>query len=303
MRTRWTRSRCSPGCSRPASAVSPSSSAAPSGPPPRCPTSSSTGASPPPRSTATSARAPASRHSRAFRNGKVDILVATDVAARGIDVDNVTHVINYQCPEDEKTYVHRVGRTARAGNTGIAVTFVDWDDLHRWALINKTLDLGIPEPQETYSSSEHLFNDLDIPTGVTGRLRRSDRTREGLQAETLEDLGETGKRHATGGHGGRDGGRGDRDGGRGSRDGGRGSRDGGRGSRDDRRGGSDESSPATREGHGATDGDAASPGREPPAAQPQPSAHPRRRPGGGRSSRFLRDERPVVRAGRLTRLR
>ena len=70
---------------------------------------------------------------RAFRNGKVDILVATDVAARGIDVDNVTHVINYQCPEDEKTYVHRIGRTARAGNTGIAVTFVDWDDLPRWA--------------------------------------------------------------------------------------------------------------------------------------------------------------------------
>ena len=67
---------------------------------------------------------------RAFRNGKVDVLVATDVAARGIDVDDVTHVINYQCPEDEKTYLHRIGRTGRAGNTGIAVTFVDWDDLH-----------------------------------------------------------------------------------------------------------------------------------------------------------------------------
>ena len=83
---------------------------------------------------------------RAFRNGKVDVLVATDVAARGIDVDDVTHVINYQCPEDEKTYLHRIGRTGRAGNTGIAVTFVDWDDMPRWALINKALDLGIPEP-------------------------------------------------------------------------------------------------------------------------------------------------------------
>ena len=102
---------------------------------------------------------------RAFRNGKVDILVATDVAARGIDVENVTHVINYQCPEDEKTYLHRIGRTARAGNTGIAVTFVDWDDLHRWAMINKVLDLGIPDPQETYSSSPHLFADLDDPGG------------------------------------------------------------------------------------------------------------------------------------------
>ncbi|WP_254666307.1 DEAD/DEAH box helicase [Humibacillus sp. DSM 29435] len=136
---------------------------------------------------------------RAFRNGKVDILVATDVAARGIDVDNVTHVINYQCPEDEKTYLHRIGRTARAGNTGVAVTFVDWDDLHRWALINKTLDLGIPEPQETYSSSDHLYSDLDIPTDSKGRLRRSQQTREGLGAEQIEDLGETGKRHGKSG--------------------------------------------------------------------------------------------------------
>ena len=130
---------------------------------------------------------------RAFRNGKVDILVATDVAARGIDVENVTHVINYQCPEDEKTYLHRIGRTARAGNTGIAVTFVDWDDLHRWGMINKVLDLGMPEPQETYSSSPHLYSDLDIPEGSKGRLPRSQQTREGLGAEVLEDLGETGK--------------------------------------------------------------------------------------------------------------
>ncbi|GAA1966913.1 hypothetical protein GCM10009817_03500 [Terrabacter lapilli] len=142
---------------------------------------------------------------RAFRNGKVDILVATDVAARGIDVENVTHVINYQCPEDEKTYLHRIGRTARAGNTGVAVTFVDWDDLHRWALINKTLDLGIPEPQETYSSSEHLYTDLDIPADAKGRLRRSEQKLAGLGAEEIEDLGETGKRHGRGtggtGHG------------------------------------------------------------------------------------------------------
>ena len=130
---------------------------------------------------------------RAFRNGKVDILVATDVAARGIDVDNVTHVINYQCPEDEKTYLHRIGRTARAGNTGIAVTFVDWDDLPRWGLINKTLDLGIPEPEETYSSSDHFYEQLDIPREAKGRLPKAAQTRAGLGAEALEDLGETGK--------------------------------------------------------------------------------------------------------------
>jgi superfamily II DNA/RNA helicase len=130
---------------------------------------------------------------RAFRNGKVDVLVATDVAARGIDVDNVTHVINYQCPEDDKTYLHRIGRTARAGHAGVAVTFVDWDDLHRWSMINKALDLGIPKAQETYSSSEHFFTQMHIPAHATGRLPRSSRTREGLAAEKVEDLGETGK--------------------------------------------------------------------------------------------------------------
>lgn len=139
---------------------------------------------------------------RAFRNGKVDVLVATDVAARGIDVDDVTHVINYQCPEDEKTYLHRIGRTARAGNTGTAVTFVDWDDVPRWTLINNILDLGKPEPVETYSSSPHLYTDLGIPEGTKGRLPRSERTRSGLGAETLEDLGETGKGAGRGGSGG-----------------------------------------------------------------------------------------------------
>jgi superfamily II DNA/RNA helicase len=130
---------------------------------------------------------------RAFRSGKVSVLTATDVAARGIDVDDVTHVINYGCPEDEKTYLHRIGRTGRAGNTGIAVTFVDWDDLHRWSMIARTLDLKVVEPQETYSSSPHFFADLDIPEGTTGVLPRAARTRAGLDAEEIEDVGETGR--------------------------------------------------------------------------------------------------------------
>lgn len=90
---------------------------------------------------------------RAFRNGKVDVLVCTDVAARGIDVEGVTHVINYQSPEDEKTYLHRIGRTGRAGAKGTAITLVDWDDIPRWQLINKVLDLKFPDPPETYSTS------------------------------------------------------------------------------------------------------------------------------------------------------
>ncbi|MDX8054684.1 DEAD/DEAH box helicase [Lentzea sp. BCCO 10_0798] len=130
---------------------------------------------------------------RAFRAGKVDVLVATDVAARGIDIDDVTHVINYQCPEDEKTYVHRIGRTGRAGRTGVAVTFVDWDETHRWASVNDMLGLGQPLPVETYSTSDHLYADLGIPSGSTGRLPLSHRTRAGLDAEEEEKL-DTGKR-------------------------------------------------------------------------------------------------------------
>ena len=105
-----------------------------------------------------------------FREDKLDVLVATDVAARGIDVAAVTHVVNYTCPEDDKTYVHRIGRTGRAGASGIAITFVDWADIHRWKMINKALDLPFDEPQETYSTSEHLFHDQGIPPGTKGRI-------------------------------------------------------------------------------------------------------------------------------------
>jgi superfamily II DNA/RNA helicase len=108
-----------------------------------------------------------------FRSGKKDLLVATEVAARGIDVDDVTHVINYSVPEDEKAYLHRVGRTGRAGRLGIAVTFVDWEDLARWTHIDKELKFGQPDPTETYSSSEHLFTDMNIPAGTKGRIRAS----------------------------------------------------------------------------------------------------------------------------------
>ncbi|WP_173265432.1 DEAD/DEAH box helicase [Streptomyces pacificus] len=135
---------------------------------------------------------------RAFRNGKVDVLVCTDVAARGIDVEGVTHVINYQTPEDEKTYLHRIGRTGRAGASGTAVTLVDWDDIPRWQLINKALDLDFNDPAETYSTSAHLFEELGIPAGTKGVLPRAERTRAGLAAEELEDLGEPGGRGARG---------------------------------------------------------------------------------------------------------
>jgi superfamily II DNA/RNA helicase len=131
---------------------------------------------------------------RAFRSGKIDTLVATDVAARGIDVAGVTHVINYQCPEDEKVYLHRIGRTGRAGDTGVAVTFVDWDDLARWRMVNDALKLPFAEVPETYSTSDHLYEDLGIPRSARSTLPRDQRVRAGLAAEQVEDLGETGKR-------------------------------------------------------------------------------------------------------------
>ena len=168
---------------------------------------------------------------RAFRHGKIDVLVATDVAARGIDVTDVTHVVNWNCPDDDKTYLHRTGRTGRAGKKGTAITFVDWEDLARWALIARQLGLESTEAVETYSTSDHLFADLDIPTEAKGTLPKDKRTREGLEAEELEDLG------------GPDGGRGAKDSGgrrergdRGRRSGGeRGGRSG-RGGRDSERG-------------------------------------------------------------------
>jgi len=123
---------------------------------------------------------------RAFRAGKIDVLVATDVAARGIDVTDVTHVVNYQCPEDSKTYVHRIGRTGRAGKEGVAVTLVDWDEMPRWKMVSDDLGLGIEEPVETYSTSDHLYAELEIPTSATGRLPRSKRTRAGLDAEYVD---------------------------------------------------------------------------------------------------------------------
>ncbi|WP_326561148.1 DEAD/DEAH box helicase [Micromonospora sp. NBC_01796] len=147
---------------------------------------------------------------RAFRTGKIDVLVATDVAARGLDVTGVTHVINYDCPEDQDTYTHRIGRTGRAGATGVAITFVDWDDMPRWRIIDKTLGLDMPEPPETYHTSPHLYTDLHIPTDVSGTLPTADRTRVGLSAEVEEDLGGRSRtaRRPEGGRGGDSAGRG-----------------------------------------------------------------------------------------------
>ncbi|WAC67497.1 DEAD/DEAH box helicase [Agrococcus sp. SL85] len=201
-----------------------------------------------------------------FKAGKKDVLIATDVAARGIDVDDVTHVINHTIPEDEKAYLHRVGRTGRAGRTGIAVTFVDWEDLHKWSLIDRALEFGRPEPVETYSSSPHLYADLNIPQGVKGRLTATPPNKEAKREGVAPRDGE----RSRGGRGeGRDGQR--RRGGRGRSESGSGSSE--RAPREGDAGEAREPGTGTHDGGGAEhhDGNAA----------PARRRRRRRRSGGG----------------------
>ena len=78
-----------------------------------------------------------------FKDKLVNILVATDVAARGIDVNNLTHVINYSMPQEAESYVHRIGRTGRAGQKGIAITFVTPREMSRLGMIKKVAKADI----------------------------------------------------------------------------------------------------------------------------------------------------------------
>lgn len=79
-----------------------------------------------------------------FRNGRIDILIATDILSRGIDIDDITMVVNYDVPAEAEDYVHRIGRTARAGSDGKAVTFVSERDQPRFARIERFLSIEVP---------------------------------------------------------------------------------------------------------------------------------------------------------------
>ena len=103
-----------------------------------------------------------------FRNGKIDVLVATDVVSRGIDVTDVPLVINYDVPHDPEDYVHRIGRTARAENSGEAMTLVSPDDVHYWKRIERFLD-----PTKASESSTRSGK------GYSGGSRHSSRNRGG----------------------------------------------------------------------------------------------------------------------------
>ena len=137
-----------------------------------------------------------------FREGRANVLIATDVAARGIDIEGVSHVVNLECPDDEKVYVHRIGRTGRAGASGVAITLVDWADIARWQMINRALGLPFAEPLETYSTSEHVYAGIGIDPDVTGRIGPASAA---LSSERRPAEG-SGARGGGKGAGGRDGG-------------------------------------------------------------------------------------------------
>jgi superfamily II DNA/RNA helicase len=102
-----------------------------------------------------------------FERGKSDTLVATDVASRGIDVEDITHVINFDAPEDRDTYVHRTGRTARAGASGVAASFVLPDqhgDMRKIAT-----DLGLHREFDAGPGFEHAARQHSANGGSSGK--------------------------------------------------------------------------------------------------------------------------------------
>ncbi|HEX9343798.1 MAG TPA: DEAD/DEAH box helicase, partial [Actinomycetota bacterium] len=108
-----------------------------------------------------------------FRKGKLDVLVCTDVAARGLDIAGLSHVINYDTPEDERAYVHRIGRTGRAGAAGVAITFVAWNEADTATLIRERLGLTDEPVQEVYSTSDLLVELFDLPTVEAASAQRA----------------------------------------------------------------------------------------------------------------------------------
>jgi len=98
-----------------------------------------------------------------FRAGKATVLVATEVAARGLDVQGVTHVVNYDCPDDEKMYLHRIGRTARAGESGKAITFAEFNEVDRLNVIRKKVEATDSELLQVFSTSPVLEELFSLP--------------------------------------------------------------------------------------------------------------------------------------------
>ncbi len=119
----------------------------------------------------------------AFRNGEIRALVATDIAARGIDVDGVTHVINFELPNDPESYVHRIGRTARAGAAGIAISFCDLEERAYLKDIEKTIRQSVPVFEDHPYHSVEIAND----PGTTKRSPQKQRGQRYRNPENFHD--------------------------------------------------------------------------------------------------------------------
>lgn len=98
-----------------------------------------------------------------FKNGTLRALIATDIAARGIDVDDITHVINFELPNEPETYVHRIGRTARAGTSGVAISFCEAEEISYLKQIEKVIRKQIPYDQGQPFHSESARNSKEKP--------------------------------------------------------------------------------------------------------------------------------------------
>jgi len=124
-----------------------------------------------------------------FREGQVELLIATDVAARGLDISDVTHVINYDIPQDPESYVHRIGRTGRAGRTGVALTFIHPREFTQLRLIERQIRLRVrrrdlPSATDIVEKQRELLRDKLVQVVETGNLGEYRR----MVDEMAEDL-------------------------------------------------------------------------------------------------------------------
>lgn len=142
-----------------------------------------------------------------FKSGQIDVLVATDIVARGIDIDDIAMVINYDVPHDAEDYVHRIGRTARADRDGVAITFVNEDDMYAFHQIEKFLEREItknPLPEECGDGPEYTTSKRPGRTSAKSR-RRNDRNQTSHRDAKQHEHGRRNNRNARGNNGKSDG--------------------------------------------------------------------------------------------------
>ncbi|MFP4402075.1 MAG: DEAD/DEAH box helicase [Candidatus Nanoarchaeia archaeon] len=129
-----------------------------------------------------------------FKNSKFSILVATDVAARGIHVDNVTHVVNYTLPDDVETYTHRIGRTGRAGNSGVALSFVTRQEMFKLKQIERELNVSVVRKELPSQSQieelrhKYIIDDIKQSIKHSGLNSKPEKSHDKKRYELVENI-------------------------------------------------------------------------------------------------------------------